>query len=68
MSHRAYTLETIRRAWIEYKKKNVLRVLRDGSWVTMPSTEVDKIAGTRAEVIKMSVVMSFPEFLEENYG
>ena len=65
---RAFTIEIIKDAWTEYKTKNVLRVLRDGKWKTMPSTDVDKIKGTRAEVVSVSVVVSFPEFLEENYG
>ncbi len=65
---RVYTIDDIQDAWAEYKGQTVLQVLNDGQWETKPNTEIGNIKGTSAKIVKVSVVMSFPKFLEENYG
>ena len=64
-----YDIKTIKDAWIEYQRTKFLRVLKDGKWETRPDSELDNIKGKKsAEIVCMSVKVSFPRFLEDNYG
>jgi len=60
-------MDIIKDAWIEYKKRQVLKVLKDGKWEIRPLSKSTDLSGTRAEVVKLHTVMSFPKYLEK-YG
>ena len=63
-----YDIKTIKDAWIEYQRTKFLRVLKDGKWETKQDSEIGNIRDTGMKVVSLSVKISFPRFLEDNYG
>ena len=63
------SLDQIKEAWAEYGSKTVLKILKDGKWkmVEMPKGGLKNISATKASVVKIKDVMSFPKFLETVY-
>jgi hypothetical protein len=74
-----YTQAQIEEAWLEYKTRQTLRVLKDGKWKIYvtdgPTNRVESLFmtgpqlndATRAELVKISTVMSFPKYLKGHY-
>jgi hypothetical protein len=64
---KTYTLEDIQTAYKEYESINVLRVLKDGKWRTevLDGRPRGNFEGTSAQVVKLSKVIDFPEYLED---
>jgi len=52
----------------EFSNTKVFRVLREGKWVVLPLKGAQNIDGTRAEVVPVKSVMSFPKYLKAKYG
>ena len=69
MSEPIYTQPQIEEAWTEYNAKQVLRVLKDGQWKIYDKTLINPnaIGGTRAELVNLKTVMSFPKYLKKHY-
>jgi len=59
-----YTQKQVEDTWIDYQQKTVLRVLKDGKWKVYDQDKIDKIDGTRAEIVKLKTVLSFPAYLK----
>jgi len=62
-----YTLKDIEALWKGYDCETVLRILKEGKWQTMQILKgkgIPRIAATRAKVVKVKDVMSFPEYLK----
>jgi len=63
---KSYTLPQIKELWNKYRDINGLRILKDGRWKYLfGHQKQDLIGATRAEVVQLSQVMSFPEYLEK---
>ena len=62
-----YTSDQIKEAWDSYQSMKVLKVLKDGKWKVYKNISVSRIDATKAEVVKINTVMSFPKFLEKEY-
>ena len=64
-----YSLNQIKEAWAEYGSRTVLKVLKDGKWkvTEIPKGGLKNISATKASVVKIKDVMSFPKFLETVY-
>jgi len=62
-----YTSDQIKEAWDSYQSMKVLKVLKDGKWKVYKDISVARIDATKAEVVKINTVMSFPKFLEKEY-
>jgi hypothetical protein len=64
-----YTIGDIERHWIKYKSEKAMRILKGGKWYLFyPIDAIGKIEGTRAESIKLSQSVSFPDYLKKYAG
>jgi hypothetical protein len=64
-----YTIEDIERHWEKYKSAKALRILKGGKWFLFyPIEAIGKIEGTRAESIKLSQAVTFPNYLTKYAG
>lgn len=69
MKKQLYSIEFLESAWKDYTTKKVLKMLIKGKWVIKPLDEHGgPVAATRAEVVVISKVISFPKFLRKYYG
>lgn len=59
-----YSLDELKVLWPSYDKAKTMRVLRDGKWEVTESRGMIPGA-TRAEVIPLKQVRTFPEWLED---
>ena len=64
-----YTLDEIKHYWKLYTGTTGVRVLRDGKWHYNfeKNLNLNRIKGTRAEVVRFKDVTTFPKYLEK-YG
>ncbi len=62
-----FTMAEIKTYWDDYSTKKVMRVLNNGEWELVPLEKRSQslIASTRAEIVPLKKVQSFPEYLEK---
>jgi hypothetical protein len=62
-----FTMAEIKTYWDDYSTKKVMRVLNNGEWELVPLEKRNQslIASTRAEIVPLKKVQSFPEYLEK---
>ena len=64
-----YTLLDIKDLWNKYEKVSGLRILKDGKWkYIFGNQKQELINATRAEVVQLSQVMTFPDYLKKLEG
>jgi hypothetical protein len=63
-----YSIGEINKAWKAYNNTNVLRVMRGGKYhyVELKGKGIPRIEGTQANIVKLSQIKPFPEFLSGN--
>ena len=60
-----WNLGQLKKLWDRYMDISGVRILRGGKWVyDFSGAPLHHIKGTRAEVIKLSQVLTFPQYLE----
>lgn len=61
-----FTMAEIKTYWDDYSTKRVMRTLTNGVWEIVPDNKRNQhlIASTRAEIVPLKKVQSFPEYLE----
>jgi hypothetical protein len=64
---KSYTHDELKVFWADYSQKKCMRILKDGSWLIVPMNTQRQmhIAGTKAEIVPLKLVKTFPEYLEE---
>ncbi len=73
MSEPIYTQPQIEEAWTDYNTEQILRVLKDGKWTAYDETGNPDLraylqdGATRAELVNLKTVMSFPKYLKKHY-
>jgi hypothetical protein len=62
-----FSLTELKIYWDDYSAKKVMRVLKDGVWEVVPLDKRNQslIASTRAEIVPLKKVQTFPEYLEK---
>lgn len=67
---KVWTINQINEAWKEYAGKKVIKVLRNGKWEIEPVKGglPSNIRGVRAEVVFLKSIVSFPQYLQDNYA
>ena len=58
-----YSMEELKSLWPSYDKAKTMRVLKDGTWIVTENRGMIPGA-TKAEIVPMSQVKTFPEYLE----
>lgn len=58
-----YSMEELKSLWPSYDKAKVMRVLKDGVWEITEGRGMIPGA-TKAEIVPMKQVKTFPEYLE----
>ena len=67
--YKSYTLPEIKELWDKYQDTSGLRILKDGRWKYVFSNQKQHlINATRAEVVRLAQVMTFPEYLKKSEG
>lgn len=68
MSKKSYTINQIEKHWAKYEKARVMKVMRGGKTelVEMKGAGIPRLQATRASIVNLSTVISFPEYLRKN--
>jgi len=64
-----FTIKDIEKAWREYDDGKAMKYLIKGKWehkILFPGKVLPRVEATRAEMVPLYKVMTFPEYLKRN--